>query len=447
MKFCDLPEIEGIFLQYNPMRSIPIYNWSGNKLNELKIYFRGIEQGGETKNYKAKIILLGKGDVGKSTLMKRLENKNISLEELKKVKQTNGIQITPLTGVKLTPSPDNKREYEFEINMWDFGGQEIQRNIHQFFITENALYLLLWTVRNAENKYRYFKEWLNVIETYSGVNSRVILIQNRLDEGEENIDRESLQKIFKSLKSFANVSALHGTGFEEEGGLRARIKKELLALPKVGETLSINWVNIKDEIEKLKNENKNTLSLKAFNSLCKANSINEEGEVKLVLNWLHQIGVILYYRNPSPLWKTLILNPQWITQSVYKILLDENGSIGRNRGKFTYKYVYELLDGKSEEIIIQLMEKFNLCFKLENQEFDEYVVPILLPVYHPKKVKEIDWEGIKVEFEYHYLVMPYGAISRFISLAYHNGLIQENLFWKNGVVLTYKSETKALVNI
>ncbi len=79
----------------------------------------------------AKVILVGQGAVGKTSLVKRLMTDEFDPEEHK----TEGIDIKRW-GVKVG-------RQEVQLNVWDFGGQEIMHATHQFFLTKRSLYLLV----------------------------------------------------------------------------------------------------------------------------------------------------------------------------------------------------------------------------------------------------------------------------------------------------------------
>ena len=118
--FYNLKNLKGLYVENNPLKEIPIYDWKGNKLDEWKTYYREL-LAGETKNYKAKLIFLGQGETGKSTLMSKLMDPKISETKLKEsVRQTQGINTAKLDGLK-RQDVDGK-EYNIEISMWDFGG-------------------------------------------------------------------------------------------------------------------------------------------------------------------------------------------------------------------------------------------------------------------------------------------------------------------------------------
>jgi hypothetical protein len=84
-----------------------------------------------------KLILVGRGEVGKTSLVRRLSENEFRGDESK----TQGINITnwPLRCGSKT----------LRLNVWDFGGQEIMHATHQFFLTERSVYLLVLNGREG----------------------------------------------------------------------------------------------------------------------------------------------------------------------------------------------------------------------------------------------------------------------------------------------------------
>ena len=52
---------------------------------------------------------------------------------------------------------------EITLNTWDFGGQKVYRVTHQFFFSEEAVYLLVWNPRQGAEQCQV-REWLRRIE-------------------------------------------------------------------------------------------------------------------------------------------------------------------------------------------------------------------------------------------------------------------------------------------
>ena len=80
---------------------------------------------------------------------------------------TRGIEITRLDE-KMPQTGESLR-----INVWDFGGQDIQHYAHQFFLTGNSLYALVTNERIQDSVHLPY--WLNIIEML-GKKSPVLLI-------------------------------------------------------------------------------------------------------------------------------------------------------------------------------------------------------------------------------------------------------------------------------
>lgn len=432
-----LEQLESVFLEGNPMYLTPLYDWTGNRLPQLRTYFSSLQDGAE-KSYTAKLIFIGKGSEGKTTLRERLINRNISIKELQEIILTEGVEIRKLNNIH---AEDDKN---YDISMWDFGGQEILRNIHHLFLTDSALYLLLWSSRSAENKYAYFKEWLSIVNAENPDSKvKVILIQNKsLEEGaiKDLVNQEKLKKLFPKLVDFINISALKGTGMDE---LSKMIRGHLKDLPTV-KIVSGKWIGVKSNIEKFKADKK--IKYEDFTSLCNMYKISDRKEVDQLLEWLHQIGAVLWYKSIPALRGTVFLDPEWVSKEVSRILIGNSESIRKNNGKFLIQDIIDENNSTPENIdkVIQLMEEFNLCFEL-NKEGRSYIIPLLLPEDIPVSVKTYDWTEDTLDFQYQYSLIPRGILSQFITWAYKEGYLEDGNYWLNGALLIYGDDTSALV--
>ncbi len=77
-----------------------------------------------------------------------------------------------------------------------------------------------------------------------------------------------------------------------------------------------------------------------------------------------------------------------------------------------------------------------MCFK--HSHGDDYFIPELLPHEQPA-LETAPYGGGTLRFDYRYIFMPKGIISRFISrLSY---LVNQRNFWKNGVELCFEDST------
>src|ERR1019366_6424047 len=88
--------------------------------------------------------------------------------------------------------------------------------------------------------------------------------------------------------------------------------------------------------------------------------------------------------------------------------------------------------------LLQLMMRFELCFPLEGST--EFIAPELLSGDPPP----FKWDAKdNLRFQYHYTFMPAGIMTRFVSR--NHGLIEEQNYWKNGVVLSCEGTRARIV--
>jgi GTPase SAR1 family protein len=132
-----------------------------------------------------------------------------------------------------------------------------------------------------------------------------------------------------------------------------------------------------------------------------------------------------------------------------KLLLVGQGSVGNQlitqwRGILNHQQLNRILrdpcyPSDKQLFIVEMMQKFELCFPLENSSGENhFLIPDLLPKEEPATG---EWENV-LAFQYHYKVLPNSIISRFIVRMHH--LADRQTWWRSGIVLKYKNN-RALV--
>ena len=128
---------------------------------------------------------MGKYEVGKTTLVKRILPKNFfdKVQNLfSKNERTDGIEMHQWV------AKDN-----VIIEMWDFGGQKLFYTTHQFFLSEKSIVLLVFKLSD-ENIEPELSFWLNSISCRSP-KCRVMIVGTFMDKIEEQrMEKEILSK-------------------------------------------------------------------------------------------------------------------------------------------------------------------------------------------------------------------------------------------------------------
>ena len=371
----------------------------------------------------AKVILVGQGSVGKTSLVNRIVHGTFDPNESK----TDGININKEWGVA-----GRDGGARVQINFWDFGGQEVMHATHQFFLTRRTVYLLVLDARKGENECNV-AYWLKMIHSFGG-DSPVLVVTNKCEMHHLELNETRLRKDYPNIRGFLTTSCETAVGIEE---LKAAIAEEVRGeeMGHVYDLLPGEYFAVKEELEALAGE-RDRIDLHEYYGLCERHGLPERAEQARLLRFLHDLGSVLNFDDPNDpyaLRDTNVLNPEWVTAGVYKVLND--ATVATRGGVVTRADLRRLLDPKTHpddchEFIMEMMRKFELCFVV--QERQQWLVPELLHVNEP----DLEWPfADALNFEYYYPdVLPPGIICRFITRRYRN-LTRKPTYWRSGVVL------------
>ena len=396
-------------------------------------YLEEIDIQSEDYLCESKVLLLGKGEYGKTSLYRRLyTDLDLPLVE----ETTRGIDIYRHSFSGLSGR-------SFWINVWDFGGQQIYHATHQFFLTRRSLYILLDDTRHNDTTVHDegFKYWLEAVETLAD-SSPVLVFQNEKGGRSKAIDQHSIKGRFPNVKEFYAGDLANPESVNE---IRKGIEFHIQALPHVMEKLPTRWVSIRRSIEEISKTKPYISQDDYFDIYCEHLGPNKEKSLFLS-QYLHDLGIFLHFQDDLRLYRTVFLQNEWITNAVYRIIDDE--IIKKSQGRFTLDdcrrlWNDELYKDKHNELVY-LMEKFELCYILPDVTPPTWLVPQLLPPEVPNHLQE--WSKVgDLKLFYRYNFLPRGMLSRLI--VRNNGYIQ-NLrdSWAQGALFEYE-ESQLLVSV
>lgn len=428
--------VEGLYLYENPATNPPLEILELNS----EAVIRYFESGRLSPLNECKIIFVGDAGAGKTSLIRQLVDKTFNPQE----------QITHGINKQVWHDLKDKNGNLIRVNLWDFGGQQIQHSLHQFFYSERIIYILVLNPRKQENAW-YWLEQINAL----GKGSEVLVVYNWRDEK----DKESMYQIafYELAKRYIQLkttpfilSCKTGEGIET---LKNAISKVLLNQEDLKSQYPVTWFNIKNQLEKAIHKGISYISYETYQQWCSdAGYTNPEAQ-KGLLKILDSIGSIVFFDKPL-LNEYLVLNPEWITTGVYYILVapqtqNKRGHLDWNDLKDIFKENKNIFSNKEIQFtekqicfILELMLSYNLCQK-NPFAANEYLIPAAFGE-QPGKDYEQGKAGarhyrIKFQSPFEMLI-----IHRFIAKNLQK--ITEKDYWQSGIYIKHPgSQTFALV--
>jgi len=396
-------------------------------------YLEELEKRGAKHLNEARIIILGEKGAGKTCLARRLKDPNAPMT--KDNESTAGVDTSLW-------KPENE---DINIHLWDFAGHVVTHAVHQFFLSERCLYILVYDGRTeGRNRLEY---WLNHIENYGG-NSEVFILVNTRDNHIPEIPINSLKDKYPIVEDdYFSIR-------DDKNDLEKFRKKviEYIKNNPSWKSLEIpsNYFNVKKELEQYFTESKKELiGINEFEKIAKRNNVDDfEG----LLKNLHALGICLHYEDLKR-FDTLVLNPEWISQGIYKIINwvhnNSEHSIHINDFSTVFEKDMERYPKEKHQYLFDLMkyERYGLAYETEKKGC--LIIPHLLHRDRPKILSNYHFpmdETLMLRYKAEQ-PLPLNTISRFI--VRHNEEIKkegkEPLVWRYGVVLEDEKGSIALI--
>ena len=365
---------------------------------------------------------------------------------------------------------------ELIVRLWDFAGQEITHALHQFFLTEGCVYLLVLDPR-SNTEMQAAEYWLGLLHRYA-TGAPVLVALNRQDarKGGYDVDRKVLRERFPAIRSFTPTNCEKREGctalldslrdvvesLKNTEPPRLLVPQRWLEIMKdceaeahtkpksVGNKL-LRWLRLAGHDVPQADSSpsmRQHLTLEEFREICIKRGEIEPARQESLARLLHMLGTVLHFVDEPRLRNTSVLNPHWVTDGVYRLLRfkDQPGS----DGMLTMTEAMNALPGETEQtarFFLRLMERFEMCFPLNENDHQvlptKWLVPGALGEFQPNEVVAEDWQKPgSVRLRYIYDPLPEGVLPRFIVMTHL--LSEDEPRWRNGVVLR-EGDAAALV--
>ena len=378
---------------------------------------------GETR-----VLYLGEASAGKTSLIRCLHGEAINEHEV----------ATPRVEIRSRQLSNSDGE-RLRVHDWDFGGQVLMHAMHQFFLSENVVYVVVADMRREES----LEYWLEYARVF-GKGAATLVLLNKVDLLEHReqtpfkFDPEVLKQRYPFIVDFVKISCAKDVNLDY---VRQAIDQLCWRQQVLSGTTPKSWFQVKELVQA---ENKDHISFERFRELCSqcdllpADAIGAASEAIIAptIDALTQLGAALYYREIGA---KVVLNPEWMTRAIYYAI---NAAEAAGIEYLTPETIADLyaqgyqkgeldlsIDKSDAEFLLQLMQKFELAFT-ESDNPSNYYLPMVAPVAVPKAGKEFG-HGSYFRFQLDFL--PPALFYRFITLC--GAEVIPGRLWRTGAQL------------
>jgi len=401
---------------------------------EILAFLRELQRE-SVRRYEAKVLLVGEGGTGKSSLLRALRGQEFEAN----LDTTHGIAVEYLP----LPHPQLPAQM-LTLNAWDFGGQDIYHATHQFFLTRRSVYVVVWNARTGsrDSKLDY---WLDTIHVLAP-DAPVLLVATHIDERAPDLNVQQYRSAYPQIVAVLSVNNKEGDGIK---ALKIALARCAAALPLVGQPWPTAWVRVE---QALLARPEHHIDADLYMDICTREGVQAEIAQGTLGGYLHDLGKVLYFRDDAILSNIVVLKPNWVTKAISLVL--EDPATRAAHGILAHADLPRIWsldeDGRPYArslypIFLRLMERFDLSYQIEpgvpGQSPTHSLIPQLLPYQEPAEVQRV-WPPdstlpgqMHVEMVYRFDFVPAGIMSWFIVRTHR---YTRKLHWRDGAILSYE---------
>ena len=365
---------------------------------------------------------------------------------------TDGIDIQEIRIKKIIEKGEKGVDKEYTFNTWDFGGQIVFYPTHQFFLSNGAIYVIVFDMSNF--KFPRIEYWMKQLKQLNGdgAASLIIMVGTHAEQCKEEEIVAITDKILGSFPkrlfpAFQNmvipVSCKTGNGIKQ-------LKDNLLQLaehPALSPVVSESWVKLYELVKNNLEAGKDYVSWSTYQVWCESCGVPND-QLDLITEFLMKTGSVLNFDDKldKNLKDLVILNPQWLAR-VMSCLITTKGNFV-TEGYLLLPNVRKIFTAYPVDIqtqLLSLLEKFKITFPITIDGTEKILVPSLLPSTRPSS-EIIKSFPTKLPIEkstfgrtFQFGQLPLGLIGRLMISLLRLPLANGEIFWRNGLLINFDS--------
>jgi small GTP-binding protein len=209
----------GNFVAVHPQRPV-LALLEKRRLSLWSVNSDALEGGATThltvRSSSAKVVLTGESNVGKSCLAMRLSEDRFPTDD--ELGTTHGMTFWPMDVDRLTDDPLPPGIERRDVVLWDFGGQHEYRLVHQLFLGDTTVALVLFDPTRGSASIDEVREWNRHLERHlNGDRAVKLLIGAKQDIASPLVDRAAIDEVVAEcgFERYVEVSAKTGRNLDE----------------------------------------------------------------------------------------------------------------------------------------------------------------------------------------------------------------------------------------
>ena len=421
-----LDRVTALSLERNPLRS-PLLEIAEDGTAAVKAYL-ALVMDGAAELWTSKLLVVGEGAVGKTSLVKALTGQVHDPRE----PTTHGIRI-----VEVNLNHPDRSNVLMRLSSWDFGGQDIYHATHQFFLSDRSLFVLLWNARQGWEQAK-LPYWLDIIKARAP-HARVILVATHAEGRPIDLPFTDLKVTYPQIVGSAGVDNSNGEGVDK---LRQKLANEAAKLPLMGSQWPASWVT---GVETIRQCGLQHATPDKLHELLAAAGVTDRGHQAYLLRALHLLGEILYFDEDEELRDTIILRPQWVNDYIAKVL--DSPAVATGHGLLTRSHEQQLwsdLEPGLRDRFLLMMERFDLSYRITDDKTAASLVVERLPWDSP--LYQQHWDAAlsvrgarEIHLRYQLNTLPPGVPTWFIAREHR---FTTRTHWRSGALLRYTGDPR-----
>eukprot|EP01102_Stenamoeba_stenopodia_P017855 TRINITY_DN6460_c0_g2_i1.p1 TRINITY_DN6460_c0_g2~~TRINITY_DN6460_c0_g2_i1.p1 ORF type:complete len:885 (+),score=141.31 TRINITY_DN6460_c0_g2_i1:70-2655(+) len=359
-------------------------------------------------------------------------------------------------------------DQKVEFSAWDFAGQDVYYATHQLFLSDRAIYLIVFSL--LDETFSRVEYWLQSLSVRCK-SAPILIVGTRQDNPKctpayvtkvLSTLKERFGSRFKNIEGYYAVSTKTGKG---TGKLTQGIVEVALKQPYIPDVVPNAYLALEEKIKLIRDRlymaKKSVAGEIEFSSppVQNLSDLKEIGmrecglaadSILSAVTFLNDLGTIIYYKELKH--NIVIIDPQWLTKMFATVVTMKQNFI--KDGVLTQAGLTQIWKDPAyptslHTFMIEMLEQFEIVYRLPSEGELKLFVPCLLrnarTTDESKKTK--NWEPLsQTNYQqlgrlYRFGFIPNGFFPKLIVRFLHHLTWKPVEYWKNGIILAYERDT------